>query len=86
LALYNVTAYVNTIFVPDLEPTSFVSTYDTMYFILYYSSLLFCMYVFLLTYSVSNILLFMYLWNVYIKYNTMQETSPPYLFSTKDQW
>jgi hypothetical protein len=50
--------YVNTIFVPDSEPTSFVSTYDTMYFILYCSCLLFCIYMFLLTCSVSNILLF----------------------------
>lgn len=50
--------YVKTISVPDLEPTSFVSTYDTTYFTLYYSCSLFCTCVFLLTCSVSNILLF----------------------------
>ena len=58
MALYNVTVHVKTIFVPNLEPMSFVSTYDTTYFILHYSRLLFCIYVFLLTCSESNILLF----------------------------
>jgi len=63
--LYNVTVYVDTISVPDLEPMSFVSTYDTMYFIIYCSCLLFCIYVFLLTCSVSSILLFLCIYGMF---------------------
>ena len=61
--LYNVvSSYVNTIFVPNLEPVSFVSIYDTMYFILF---TLYCIvYMFLLTHSVSGIVLFMDLRNI----------------------
>ena len=41
--LYNVVfLYVYTIFVPNLEPVSFVSMYDTMYCVLYYSFCFFC--------------------------------------------
>jgi hypothetical protein len=54
--------YVNTIFVPDLEPTSFVSMCDIMYFILFFIIIFYffveSMYVFILTCSVSNIQLF----------------------------